>query len=961
MKQEIYLRAHTVASKRKRKASANPVSTPIWPNRILIFDTETTIDTKQDLTFGVYWLCELKDGKYICSEEGLFHRDDLDARQKKVLRKYVETHSSQIEVKSFPPRLNLKLYPRWEFLEKVFWKAIKDKRMIVGFSLPFDLSRLAVDWATADNGGWSLILSQRISKKTGLVESHPHRPRVRITAKDSKSAFISLMKPQTPDEWPEHSRFLDVHTLAFSLFAESLSLDALCRTLKVPGKIDHEPTGKVTAEEIDYCRGDVRCTTAALNALKQEFDQHALDLRSDRAYSAASIAKAYLRKMGVVPPKLKFNVPDRMNGIAMQAYYGGRAECRIRRTPVAVRHTDFKSQYPTVNTLLGNWDVLTAESISFEPATEEVRELLKSVTLERCFDPAFWKELRLFARVNSDRDILPVRTVYNGQTQNIGINELSAGFPIWFAGPDLVESVLLNGKIPDIIEAIRLVPHGKQNGLERRSLYGMVDIDPGQDDFFRHVVEQRERHKSEGFLEQFLKVLANAGSYGLFVEVTPETTHDPCNVEVFSGDKHFKIEGLLIENHGQWYFPPIASLITAGGRLLLAMLEKAVADRNGTYLFCDTDSMCIVATESGGAVDCEGPDGSHQIHALSWKEVDLIRRQFRRLNPYDPRIVPDLLKIEDVNFDSDGQPRDLFGYAISAKRYALYERHGDDLEIVDPKAHGLGYLYPPMDRGAEEPDWTSAAWKWLLRNELGMSSTEPAWLNRPAMMQIRMSTPHVLKRLNKMSRPYSFVLCPLVDSVVGYPAGVVREQFTLITPFTKNRSAWLNADYVNVYDGNHHSLSLTQTPKFNKVIPQTFGYILRLYTLHPESKSLAPDGTPCDAHTGGLLQRTHVIASQSRLVGKETDRKWDHGGDFSLLQFKPAQFDELGKMAKADATLIERIVAVPTKALARKANVDRNTIRKMLRGLPVRRATNQRVVLALAQLGAQKKAVSDLA
>ena len=66
--------------------------------------------------------------------------------------------------------------------------------------------------------------------------------------------------------------------------------------------------------------------------------------------------------------------------------------------------------------------------------------------------------------------------------------------------------------------------------------------------------------------------------------------------------------------------------------------------------------------------------------------------------------------------------------------------------------------------------------------------------------------------------------------------------------------------------------------------------------------------------------------------------------------FKPAQFDELGKMPKADPELIERIAVLPIKALVRKANVDRNTIRKILRGLPVRRATIQRVAAALSQL-----------
>jgi hypothetical protein len=194
------------------------------------------------------------------------------------------------------------------------------------------------------------------------------------------------------------------------------------------------------------------------------------------------------------------------------------------------------------------------------------------------------------------------------------------------------------------------------------------------------------------------------------------------------------------------------------------------------------------------------------------------------------------------------------------------------------------------------------------------------------------------------------MLSPLIDGVAGYPANVDREQFTLITPFSKNRSSWLNADYTNIYDGKHYSLALAQTPQFEKVIPQTFGYILRLYLFHPEYKSLAPDGSRCDRNTRGLLQRMHVVAMQSLYIGKETYRKWGQGEDLSLLAFKPTQFDGLGKMVKADEMLVEQLGAAHIKAVARRANVDRNTIRKLVRGLPVRRATLQRVTAALVQL-----------
>lgn len=155
----------------------------------------------------------------------------------------------------------------------------------------------------------------------------------------------------------------------------------------------------------------------------------------------------------------------------------------------------------------------------------------------------------------------------------------------------------------------------------------------------------------------------------------------------------------------------------------------------------------------------------------------------------------------------------------------------------------------------------------------------------------------------------------------------------------------------NIYDEN---IILCHSHKrrnsiFNKVIPKTFGYILRTHPFHPEYKSLAPDGTPCEGNTRGLLQRMHVVGTQLRYTGKETERKWDHGEDLSLMTFRPAQFDEVGKTVKADPVFIENLSVMSIKEIVRKTNIDRNTIRKMLRGLPVRRATIQQVVLAFAE------------
>jgi hypothetical protein len=720
--------------------------------------------------------------------------------------------------------------------------------------------------------------------------------------------------------------------------------------LGVRGKTKHEPSGRISPAEISYCREDVRATQDVLNELKQEFDRHPLE-RSypDQAFSPASIAKAYLDAMGVIPALDKFNVSKEVLGIAMQAYYGGRSECRIRRTEVPILHTDFRSEYPTANALLGNWNVLTSKDLTFEDATDEVRALLATVTLDDCFTQELWRTLSFFALVQPDDDIFPVRTVYNGQTKNIGVNRMTSDRPIWFAGPDVVYSKLFAGKVPRIEKAIRMVPHGIQKGLTPTTLRGMVTIDPRRHDFFRHVVEQRQCcKKSNQPLAAFLETLANAGSYGLFVKVTPKAKAKPVTITLCVGDTSKEIRSLVVEQPGRWYFPPIAALITASGRLLLGMLERCVADAGGTHLFCDTDSLCIVAAEHEGLVACEGGEhrlrGHNALKVLSHVQVGAIRDRFVTLNPFDRALVPgSILKIEDINVDAGGRPRHLSGFAISAKRYVLYKRTRNGVTLVDPKAHGLGYLYPPtVSKNEDDQPWAWEAWNWMLREALGLPRTAPPWLDLPAMMRVALSTPLLLDRLNRETRPFGFLFCPLID---GYPAGVDRQHFTLIARFTKRRDEWLRSPCVNVYDGRAYRLALQQTAALDMVIPQTFGHVLRMYLHHPESKSLAPDGTPCATHTRGLLQRTLIVAGAHHPV--ETDRRWEHGEELSLLHFTIVDYRSATKMVVADETLRKQMRSRGLRVLMRSTGLSQHTLERILRGEPVRHRTLQRVIIAL--------------
>ena len=57
---------------------------------------------------------------------------------------------------------------------------------------------------------------------------------------------------------------------------------------------------------------------------------------------------------------------------------------------------------------------------------------------------------------------------------------------------DLVASVLLTGQVPEVLEAVELVPVGQQDGLRTVALRGQVSIDPSREDFFRRLVEERQ-------------------------------------------------------------------------------------------------------------------------------------------------------------------------------------------------------------------------------------------------------------------------------------------------------------------------------------------------------------------------------------------------------------------------------------------------------------------------------------
>jgi hypothetical protein len=61
----------------------------------------------------------------------------------------------------------------------------------------------------------------------------------------------------------------------------------------------------------------------------------------------------------------------------------------------------------------------------------------------------------------------------------------------------------------------------------------------------------------------------------------------------------------------------------------------------------------------------------------------------------------------------------LYGRSIAAKRYSLYVKIGKTgIRIIDPKAHGVGFLYPPKhspsDWDEDVPQWIFEMWDYIV-------------------------------------------------------------------------------------------------------------------------------------------------------------------------------------------------------------------------------------------------------
>ena len=831
----IAVRCYAVPSGTKRPRYGTDKKNPSF-DRYMVLDTETTADERQSLKFGSAII--VVQGKV---RHGFIYYDARNISPKEM--RYLNTVASET---------GRHLLSKEDFIEKVLLPEIYDSEIpLVGFNLPFDLSRFAMQWT-----------SGKKDRKSFSFKLSPNYPNLNIRHIDSKRAFIKFNngRPRNNQEekaggsrkFPGH--FADLRRITFALTNESFTLDRACKRFGVPkGKQEVKEHGKISPEYIQYNLNDVEITNLLFQAVQREYDKYHLDLPMTELFSPASFSKAYLKQIGISPFLEKDrNFPPELMGDAMESYFGGRTEVRMRLTPISIVLLDFLSMYPTICGILNMWQYVIADHLEFEDITDEAIRFVDDLKLEDLRGPEKWRKMAVLCTVLPEDDVFMVRSDFNGVTYNIGTERVTSIEPLMYTLFDVVASKLITGRTPRILQAHRIFPVAVEPYLQPVTILGGQVIDPGKDDFFMALACLRNEYKEKmrgasdlderqlyDSIQNGIKILLNAASYGIFIQLN--TKDENAEVRVYGHGSPSTVGVKKVERPGPSFNPIIATFVTAGARLVLACTEAILAKHDAIYAFCDTDSMAVPP-----------------------EHVDEIQEFFRPLSPYP--FNAELFKLEEYNFNPDnGETMELWFYGISDKRYVLYNIVDGKIIIRKASSHGLGHILCPFQEALEDvPDgqgWEIQVWRDILNEHYGHLSAEELsrkYSDLYAISKFMVSSPALANRLCKLNRgkdyndqikPFNFCLVGLKSYRDPYTGKEVKP----IAPFTKRPQEAVHSPFMDYNSGK-----VLSGEQYWKSMDDVYFE----YKQHPEAKF---DGNI------GLLTRKHIRVISISMIGKETN------------------------------------------------------------------------------------------
>lgn len=530
--------------------------------------------------------------------------------------------------------------------------------------------------------------------------------------------------------------------------------------------------------------------------------------------------------------------------------------------------------------------------------------------------------------------------------------------------------------MPEIVEAVTFEPGPPQKGLKPISLLGRLTIDPYRDDPFRELIVMREQErlripslpeterKAAEEFRQFLKIMANSTSYGIFVQINAQDEDRKVwRMIHVHGQEPFPALLAKSEEPGPCFQPLLGTLITGAARLMLALAQHRAGAEGLNWAFCDTDSIALAM-----------PDGMDETDFLD--RAERVSDWFTLLNPYGSH--ESILKVEGVNFRPGTDSHEpLYCYAIASKRYVLFNLDSEGCPIIrKASAHGLGHLLwpyddddcssgfpPPIDGLKAGKDrlarWQYDVWYAILSHELSGApgrvrfDYHPALL-KPAISRYGASSPALLRWMDPVNgdrsypdrvKPFGLLYClhakKRTYDFTGVEAleGATAKEMHPIAPFHPDRDIAVSQAFDRI----------TGEPVVRDQL-KTYADMLASYPYRQESKF-----RNAEAFERGETTPRHVIASEIHNIGKEADR-WEEdfliglGFDpMTMFGRNPDDAAELFNAIREAATLYGQKPVADATGLAR-GSIDRicngksvrtkilhETIRQSLRNLIINR------------------------
>lgn len=650
---------------------------PLWP---VVFDIETTAENPQrPILITAY--DSNKKCLTICYDSTRGYEPDKEALETQIRRDF------GFELRNGPNGIRWVPYVSHNAVERYILRSVADRpnTVLVAHNMLFDLG--ITGKPTPDIFDYyDFEINNGCIKWADLY--------CRFQRAGAFGRFYKFFCMQSGDWGGQSPIDVELRTCDTQTLAQSLHLPSkLSDVADIFGieTVETDTHGSLSDDYVRYNVSDVNATWRVYRALRDELHTaFNTDKSPASVYSTASIGKDVLERMGYDRVAYSNEAAD----VIPKAYFGGRTEAlKAGQRVDDAAYLDVLSQYPTVCGITGVWDAMTAERVDLRQVGTNQLPTCDLSTLTQY--PTAWADCAgYYVALSADGATLPVRTdlrgggntrVYNAQvTHDEGERTLYHYF-------DVLAAELLGarrGEDFEIKAAFETVITGSQD-LSPTTV-GDEEIRP-QDNVMLRAIELRKSKQQENrnngialpdgknSKTKALKILANS-LYGIAAERVVR------EVGEMGTDGHERYD-----TAGKYYNPHVAAVITAGGRLQLAIGEAVAQDAGGDLYYCDTDSLIVDESVSDDVIEA-----------------------FSNLNPYgaEPVASAPVLEVETGGDDAPLSGISLF--AVGVKKYAILR----DNEIVKFTEHGLGHFDFFRKDGISKRFWI-----YLLKN----------WYNQPVV------------------------------------------------------------------------------------------------------------------------------------------------------------------------------------------------------------------------------------